>query len=728
MSSSLRFGIEIAATDTTRGAWNSVLSQAKRATSVLTKPIAITLKAATGGLGLLRDINVGLRPAVVALDNLIERGAALETIQKSFAKLAGVKDGQARGLAQWLKEQANGTIKLSQAMELANRAMASGMNLRDLGIAIDFVSKKAVTTGKNAAEALNTVITGLSRGSTLFLDDFGILVDGIDGVRTAFDKLKGKGAFDALAPSAQKAEIIRQALAEMQVAMGRMGVTGKELVFTWQSIKTGVGDAVDSLVAAIGRSKALKEALESTRDLLGRLQVYFEKGGSFKKLIFGDDKGGGLVGVIKGALFDAGENLGRGIAASLLDASAFLLENIPKAFDWVWDKAKETFKPLLDAIDPLVKALGEFAAASWAFVAESRQRAIEAIAQKAQNLALTNDAQGRPALRGGAIGWGFDRVQMLMENPALGARQIGEDIAGAATPLANWFIRLFGGRGDGRLDRQQWRRDSTGRPVPIASVPGFPGVGTAAAAALAAGAGGMFAAQEPTAAEKLREHATQIRAGIGWGRTSAAVDSFNGMLPNANRPESIAPTAPPEQHAEQDGGLASQYALRPEIVRQLRGQRLAASRRYARAWYGGADQRRRAFGAAQEEIRGIAEQGYLVTPAQRRSIFERQLGGIRKSEMQDALGEVAGIDEQLDMSDRAARGLPPRPRPAAGSARSAQPSGSDQQQARGGSGTKDELANAIRKQVDAISEQTSKLDELVKALIGGGREIARARR
>ncbi len=252
MGNEFQVGVRISAKDDTQSALKSVLAGVSSfAARVALKPITLPLKVAQGSLGFLRDINLGLRPVVESMDRRIQRGSGLQGVRKSFEALTGKTGDGATRLAQEIVAAANGGIRLAEAMQIANRA-GSTINLKDLKTAVEFISKKAITTGKDAGAALDTVITGLIRGSTLFLDDFGILVDGMDGVKRTFDAIKGSGAFDALGPAAQKAETIRQAIAEMQQQMGKIGVSGKETIFVYTAIKNQIGNALKTMRLRLG--------------------------------------------------------------------------------------------------------------------------------------------------------------------------------------------------------------------------------------------------------------------------------------------------------------------------------------------------------------------------------------------------------------------------------------------------------------------------------------------
>ncbi len=359
--STFNVGVRVGLHDDTRAGLRSVFSGISSLARAAAKPITVPFKIAQSGMGFLRDFNLGLRPAIAGIDHVLTRGAALEVVTKGFEtrmKTAGY--GTTR-LANEIVRAANGTIRLSEAMQIANRA-GDNIDFESLKTAVEFISKKSIATGKNAGEALNTVITGLIRGSTLFLDDFGILVDGVDGVKRTYDAIKGSGAFDHLGPAAQKAETIRQAIGEMRTQLSGLGISGKETIFLYEGIKNKIGDMTDGLFLAVAKSKALKDFLTGTRDVLAGIKDHFDKGGDFADLFLGKitDKikglrsGNGLLNIAGGFLADVGENIGRGILGGLLKGLAAIPDLFSGMVDWAsglnFDGLKTGLKEIKDEL------------------------------------------------------------------------------------------------------------------------------------------------------------------------------------------------------------------------------------------------------------------------------------------------------------------------------------------------------------------------------------------
>lgn len=356
-----KFGIRIGAKDDTKKSITSALSGFRSLTRSIAKPITIPiaigrrgLNAARGSLAFLRDFNLGVgglaRGAALAagkLDELLDDALKFEPQLRSFESLTGRSGRSAIDMAKSLVAASNGTLTLADAIKIANRGLASGLGFDQIGTVLDFVSKKAVTTGKNAGQAVDTVVTGLARGSTLFLDDFGILVDGLEGVKRTYDAINGPGAFDALGPAAQKAETVRQAMVEMRQQLGAIGVSGKESFFVFEGIKNSLRSSVQRMLAMVARSDALKTGLESVQSLVQGITSHFENGGTFSELLFGKGNGGGLLGLGGAVMIDLGKFIAKGFMGVVLKSFARFFQTLPKVLRFIKDEIVPEIKTAL---------------------------------------------------------------------------------------------------------------------------------------------------------------------------------------------------------------------------------------------------------------------------------------------------------------------------------------------------------------------------------------------
>ncbi len=334
MANNLLYSITITGRDDTQPALRSALGGfrgfAQTATSVVSSPFR-AMAASIRGVGRLGNfalgINLGLRPMVQQFDRLIDRGARAVVTQDAFGRSLGrlVRPEQVSLYANKIVDAASGTLKFVDAMALANRALSSGLQFDQLLTAVEFISKKAAVTGKDAGQAIDTVITGLARGSTLFLDDFGILVDGAEGVKRAFDSIHGAGAFDALGPAAQKAETVRQAIAEMALSTRKVGVSSNATVFAFQRIKNEIGNALDLMSMQVAKSQSLNHVLGRVKNVMAGITEFLRNPrNSIADVLFGKSggKGMGLAGLAMGLGLDIADAIGRGIVGAITKALA----------------------------------------------------------------------------------------------------------------------------------------------------------------------------------------------------------------------------------------------------------------------------------------------------------------------------------------------------------------------------------------------------------------------
>lgn len=664
--SRMHFGLEISATDRTQGGLRSALSS--------------VTGFARGAMGALRDFNLGVRPIVAGLDRIIERGSELEVVRKAFESLTGKRGAGADLLARRLVNASSGTLRLAEAMQIANRALSSGMKFEQLATAIEFIGKKSIATGKDAREALNTVITGLSRGSTLFLDDFGILVDGIDGVRARFDKMKGKGAFDALGPAAQKAETVSQAIAEMSQQMGRLGVSGRETVFLLAGMKNAIGDMVDRLVLSVAKSKALKEFLGNARDLLRGIGQHFDKGGTFGELLMP------ALNVAKTFFIDLGKTIGHGIAGALLKGMSGLVGFLDQAIDFVTDKFDNWIETLGDKIKDVVpKPILDLA--NWLNGKSGADAAGEPKGNAPRGLPEIRKEEVFPGIWKLQVQPGPQARAMLPMNPALALAQI--QVAGAMGAVPQLLQNRHVPIGQAVPAVPQILQN---RHVPIGQRPP---------------AGNQLARLQ----QWLDDAAAGQFAQTGFGDTAKAASDFYGRFSSKD--------------TERDRGVRRAAALRAAqgtvgltgfARRNILTDIARAEHDMAVIQRGGGGARQAGLAAAAEEIDTLRRGGFAVTPSVRRRIIDKHLQDARNNRIRPLRERVERDRELLDADDAARR-----VKGVAGAvkANAANRAAGDE--------------NAQRKRdnddrlVTLLEALNAKVTELKTALVGEGGRIAKAR-
>lgn len=317
MLDTMKFGLAIESHADTRG-FKQTLDGISGVARAALKPITIPIQIARGGLGLLRDINLGLRPAVDALDRFLTRGAGLEGIQRAFGRQSGLVGNRAEYAARSLQAAALGTIRWGEAMRLANKGLSDNFSLKQIEQVFKFARSKATAEGEAGIENIaGGLLQALGMGSGKVLKQFGI---DLGDVEESYARIKGAGAFDDLPFAERRAVIIAAAMEKMGVEAKRLKPAWNDTGILWQQIKTQVGDSVDKLTLSVVKSGALKNALSGVRDVLGGITRHFEQGGSFGELFFGKGKSGGLLGGLKAVFLDAGEALGKSILRGVIGA------------------------------------------------------------------------------------------------------------------------------------------------------------------------------------------------------------------------------------------------------------------------------------------------------------------------------------------------------------------------------------------------------------------------
>jgi len=253
---------------------------AKKVATVALRGIKATAIASAAAIG-----------TAFAAVKFVQLGANLALIRKAFENLTHSSGQATDTLITDLQRAASNTMTQAQVMAKANQLISVGMNTDDIKTLFEFTSKKAIAIGKDVTSAINTMATGLARGSVLMLDDFGILMKGAEGVRDEFNRLHGEGAFQKLAADAQKALIVKAALAEMKQGITELGITGSESAIGISALWANVKDLVASFSMGISESDAFGGALEWVNEKL-RNVIEMAKGFNLDHMIASIKAGG----------------------------------------------------------------------------------------------------------------------------------------------------------------------------------------------------------------------------------------------------------------------------------------------------------------------------------------------------------------------------------------------------------------------------------------------------
>ena len=179
-----------------------------------------------------------------------KQGAANKDIATAFdTQMQKLGVSAESGLGRFRKA-VNDTIDNVTLMQIANKGLISGLDPEMIATAMEYVTKYAKSAGGDAAQLLQTVLTGLTRGSTEFLDDVGIIVSQTEVVNR-YTKEWGRSLTDA----EKKQVILSEAMKQMNEKMvdfeglaDSQSEKLQKLITKWANFKNAMANAMASAV------------------------------------------------------------------------------------------------------------------------------------------------------------------------------------------------------------------------------------------------------------------------------------------------------------------------------------------------------------------------------------------------------------------------------------------------------------------------------------------------
>ena len=148
----------------------------------------------------------------------IRDGAVQMDVDRVFEVQAQRMGDTSDAILARIKASTQDTITDLRAKQLANQAGLADMAVTDVTTTVAYLRQYANATGKSFEQLMTTIFTGLSRGSTLMLDDAGILIDQTDLVAQKERELGRE-----LSAIGQKKVIVAEAMRQMSENMDQFG-------------------------------------------------------------------------------------------------------------------------------------------------------------------------------------------------------------------------------------------------------------------------------------------------------------------------------------------------------------------------------------------------------------------------------------------------------------------------------------------------------------------------
>ncbi|MCP4337662.1 MAG: hypothetical protein GY799_01965, partial [Desulfobulbaceae bacterium] len=122
-----------------------------------------------------------------------ELGAKVQTVDKNFQNFARQGGMNSVKMMGDLRKASAGMMDDMFLQQQAMKGMISGIKFDDMIVAMEYVRNYAISTGDDVNAKMQTVMTGLARGSAQFMDDVGIQVIGSkDVVNDTINQMKEK--------------------------------------------------------------------------------------------------------------------------------------------------------------------------------------------------------------------------------------------------------------------------------------------------------------------------------------------------------------------------------------------------------------------------------------------------------------------------------------------------------------------------------------------------------
>jgi len=201
------------------------------------------LKGLTGNI---KDINTATLKATLAVGvfavaftaamfKLAVGASKAREVKTAFTNLVSQQGRDAEQMLKNMKELSVGTISDLELMKKANNALLLGLPIDRFGDMLNIARSSAKATGQSMEFMLNSIVTGLGRGSKLMLDNLGIVFDLNKANKEYAASLKKTTA--QLTEGERKQAFINKALSIGLENTKKAGTGGLSLSDSWDQLK-----------------------------------------------------------------------------------------------------------------------------------------------------------------------------------------------------------------------------------------------------------------------------------------------------------------------------------------------------------------------------------------------------------------------------------------------------------------------------------------------------------
>lgn len=308
--------------------------------STIKKGIDKISEAGKVALGSLKLLSAGLTAVGAFAYKSAKAFGEFEGVRKSFTALAESQGQDAKKMLANMRELSSGMVSDADLMKKANNALLLGLPVDRFGDMLKIAKSASTATGESMDFMLQSITTGLGRGSKMILDNLGIVFKAEDA-NNEYAKSIGKVA-SQLTEAEKKQAFINKAISvglENAKKTGSQNLTVAQsmevLNAQWQNAYIVIGEAAAPAVQFF--TETLGELFQSSNTAVNEsmLQDFFNNTAK-------------VVTVIKGIFITAGQAIGTVIGGVGLGISQLVNGQFSKAFQTVKFMGDELNKNFTD--------------------------------------------------------------------------------------------------------------------------------------------------------------------------------------------------------------------------------------------------------------------------------------------------------------------------------------------------------------------------------------------
>lgn len=243
--------------------------------------------------------SAGITAAGWAINGLVSDAGKFESVKDAFTGMTKDMISSTDGFVAAVQGAAQGTLSQMDVLQNGTRALSLiGKEAftdfqGEFSKAAELTQKAAVATGQDMDYLFNSLVTGVSRGSKLILDNLGITVDMADAQSKYADELmKTNGLTEAAAQKASLWKVVLEQLGStyegVAINTDSLAVKQAQLEAGFRDLKVAVGEALSPLQEQFIKSFAepfinewgpqIKESLQGVVDEFTKLPEPIQQG------------------------------------------------------------------------------------------------------------------------------------------------------------------------------------------------------------------------------------------------------------------------------------------------------------------------------------------------------------------------------------------------------------------------------------------------------------------